>query len=193
MKTFNPVRMVQAAAVAALYVVLTILSNSLGLASGIIQVRISEALCVLPFFSPSLSIGLYIGCILANLITGCAPWDIVFGSFATLIGALVCAWIGTKAKGLAADSKAYKRLALLSPVPNVISNTLIVPPILIYVYGMGLSDVSLITDKIYPFQSAYILFTITVFLGEVISGYVFGILLFPAFHRVMRRSGNTEE
>ncbi|MBR4168409.1 MAG: QueT transporter family protein [Lachnospiraceae bacterium] len=188
MKTSNTVRMVRAAAVAALYVVLTILANSLGLASGIIQVRISEALCVLPFFDPTLSIGLYIGCILANLLTGCAPWDIVFGSLATLIGAVFCALIGYKAKGLAPKDKAYKRLALLAPVPNVISNALIIPLVLIHVYGMGLNDVAVIADRV-PIKSAYVLFLITVLIGEVISGYIFGTLLFPAFHRIMRSTG----
>ncbi len=185
MKSSGTLRMVRAAAVAALYVVLTILANSLGLASGIIQVRISETLCVLPFFDPTLSIGLYIGCILANLLTGCAPWDIVFGSLATLIGALVCSLIGYKAKGLAHTDKAYKCLALLSPIPNVISNTLIVPPILIKVYGMGVNDALSVAEFLH-INSAYLLFTITVFIGEVISGYIFGVLLLPAFRRIMQ-------
>ncbi|MCR5223032.1 MAG: QueT transporter family protein [Lachnospiraceae bacterium] len=184
MKKFSTLRLVQAAVVAALDVVLTIIANSVGLASGIIQIRISEALCVLPFFSPVLSIGLYLGCILANLITGCLPWDIVFGSLATLIGALFCSLIGKKAKGLARESKAYMRLALLSPIPNVIANTLIVPPILLFVYGLGLQDLGTFA-QVSPVKNEYLLFTITVFLGEVISGYIFGILLFPAFHRIM--------
>lgn len=184
MKKFTTFHLVQAAVVAALYVVLTILANAFGLASGVIQVRISEALCVLPFFSPTLSIGLYLGCILANLITGCLPWDIVFGSLATLIGAIFCSLIGRKTKGLAPESKAYKRLALLSPIPNVIANTLIVPPILLFVYEMGLQDLGVFAE-VSPIKNAYLLFTITVFLGEVISGYVLGILLFPAFRRVM--------
>ena len=185
MKSSPTLRLVRCAAVAALYVVLTYVANTLGLASGIIQVRISEALCVLPFFDPTISIGLYIGCILANLLTGCAPWDIVFGSLATLIGALFCALIGIKAKGLATDGKAYKILAFLSPVPNVIANTLIVPPILIRVYGMGVEDALSVAEFLH-INSAYLLFTITVFLGEVISGYILGVLLFPAFRRIMQ-------
>lgn len=185
MKRNHPVHLAYAAAVAALYVVLTIIANSLGLASGIIQIRISEALCVLPFFSPYYSFGLAVGCVLANLLTGCAPWDIVFGSLATLIGGLICAFIGKKATGLAQESKAYKSLVLLSPLPNVISNTLIVPPILLYVYGMELKDLGSFAE-ICPIKSAYLLFTITVFLGEMISGYLFGLLLFPAFRRIMK-------
>jgi len=74
--------------IAALYVALTLLANALGLASGVIQVRLSEALTILPMFTPAAVPGLFVGCVLANLLTGCAPWDVVFGSLATLIGAL---------------------------------------------------------------------------------------------------------
>ena len=73
--------------IAALYVVLTIVANALGLASGAIQVRFSEALTILPVFTATAVPGLTVGCLLANLITGCALWDVVFGSLATLIGA----------------------------------------------------------------------------------------------------------
>ena len=76
------------AVVTALYVVLTYLANTLGLASGAIQVRLSEILTVMPVFTPFAIPGLFIGCILANVLTGCALWDVVFGSLATLIGAV---------------------------------------------------------------------------------------------------------
>ena len=76
------------AVVAALYVVLTYLANMLGLASGAIQVRLSEILTVMPVFTPFAIPGLFIGCVLANVLTGCALWDVVFGSLATLIGAI---------------------------------------------------------------------------------------------------------
>ena len=79
---------VQAAVIAALYVVLTLLANALGLSSYSIQVRFSEALCILPFFTPAAIPGLWIGCLTANLMTGAIIWDIVFGSIATLIGAV---------------------------------------------------------------------------------------------------------
>ena len=78
----------QAALIAAIYVVLTMFINAFNLASGNIQVRISEALCILPFFTPAAIPGLWIGCLLANLLTGAAIYDIVFGSLATLIGAI---------------------------------------------------------------------------------------------------------
>ena len=77
----------QGAMIAALYVVLTFIANLAGLASGVIQVRLSEALTILPVFTAAAVPGLAIGCVLANLLTGCAIWDVVFGSLATLIGA----------------------------------------------------------------------------------------------------------
>lgn len=70
----------QAAMIAALYVVLTVLANALGLANYAIQVRFSEALTVLPFFTPAAIPGLTIGCVLSNLLTGCLPLDIAFGA-----------------------------------------------------------------------------------------------------------------
>ena len=73
---------------AALYVALTYLANALGLASGAIQFRLSEALAILPFFTPAAIPGLYIGCLLANILTACAPLDIALGPVATLLGAL---------------------------------------------------------------------------------------------------------
>ena len=69
---------VQAAMIAALYVVLTYITNLLGLASGTIQVRFSEALCILPVFTPAAIPGLFIGCLISNLITGGIIWDIIF-------------------------------------------------------------------------------------------------------------------
>ena len=67
---------VQAAMIAALYVVLTYITNLLGLASGTIQVRFSEALCILPVFTPAAIPGLFIGCLISNLITGGIIWDL---------------------------------------------------------------------------------------------------------------------
>ena len=67
---------VQAAMIAALYVVLTYITNLLGLASGTIQVRFSEALCILPVFTPAAIPGLFIGCLISNLITGGIIWEV---------------------------------------------------------------------------------------------------------------------
>ncbi len=78
----------QAAMIAALYVALTLLANALGLANYAVQVRFSEALTVLPYFTPAAVPGLLVGCALSNLLTGCLPLDILFGSLATLLGAV---------------------------------------------------------------------------------------------------------
>ena len=87
-------RLVRGGLIAALYVVLTLVSAVFGLSSGVIQLRLSEALCVLPFFMPEAVPGLFIGCLLANLITGCLPFDILFGSIATLLGAVGARLLG---------------------------------------------------------------------------------------------------
>lgn len=109
---------------AALYVVLTLVSQMMGLASGLVQVRLSEALCVLPCFSQAAVPGLFIGCLIANLLAGSMPLDVIFGSIATLLGA-----IGTRL---------WRKNRYLCCLPPVISNTLIVPVLLKYVYGVAL-------------------------------------------------------
>ena len=137
-----------AALIAALYVVLTYVANSLGLARGAIQVRFSEALTILPFFTPAAIPGLFIGCILSNSLTGCVIWDIIVGSIATLLGA-----IGTYA---------LRKHKWLAPLPPVLSNILIVPFVLAYGYGV-------------PGGIPYLMATVGA--GEVISCYVFGMIL----------------
>lgn len=137
-----------AAIIAALYVVLTYLASALGLASFAIQVRFSEALTILPIFTPAAIPGLFVGCVLANLLTGCAVWDVVFGSLATLLGA-----IGTYLL------RKHRVTALLPPI---VANTLVVPPVLLYVYGL---------------EGTYLFFTLTVCLGEVISCGILGTVL----------------
>ncbi|MCR5250280.1 MAG: QueT transporter family protein [Lachnospiraceae bacterium] len=150
--------LVQGALIAALYVVMTYVANLFGLASGVIQVRISEALTVLPFFTPAAIPGLFVGCLLSNLLTGCAPWDVVFGSLATLLGALGTYAIAHSGKG----SKLIKKWA--APLPPILANTLIIPWVLRFVYAAP--------DSI-PFLM------LTVGAGEVIScGFLGLILLF---------------
>ena len=76
-----------AAIISALYVVLTYISNLFGLANGAIQIRFSEVLTILPVFTPAAIPGLYFGCLISNILSGCVIWDIIFGSLATLLGA----------------------------------------------------------------------------------------------------------
>lgn len=121
----------QGAVTAALYVVLTMLSQALGLTSFAVQFRLSEALCVLPFFTFAAVPGLAIGCLLANILLASAPWDIALGTFATFIGALVCFLISKKLR-----ESGRRRLGIwLSPIPNIIANALILPPVIKWVYG----------------------------------------------------------
>ena len=140
----------QGAMIAALYVVLTFIANLAGLASGVIQVRLSEALTILPVFTAAAVPGLAVGCVLANLLTGCAIWDVVFGSLATLIGA-----VGTRLL--------RKKSPVLAVLPPILSNIIIVPLVLQRVYGV---------------EDAYWYLAVTVGAGEIISCGVLGLLLY---------------
>ena len=119
MKTKN---LVTAGIIAALYVVLTMISAMLGLSSGVIQFRISEALTVLPYFTPAAIPGLFLGCLIANILSGSIVVDVIFGSIATLIGAIGSYFL-----------RKYKYLVALPPV---ISNMVIVPFVLKYAYHL---------------------------------------------------------
>ena len=70
MKNKKVLFLAQGAIIAALYVALTHAANALGLANGVIQVRLSEALTILPVFTPAAIPGLTIGCLISNLTTG---------------------------------------------------------------------------------------------------------------------------
>lgn len=148
------------AAIAALYVLLTLLANVFGLSSMAIQLRFSEALTVLPVFTPAAIPGLFFGCLLANFLTGGAPWDIVIGSAATLLAAILT-WLLGKIKW-------GKWIAALPPI---LCNTIAIPPVLAYVYHL---------DGTLPF------FALTVFLGELISCGGLGMALLVALSRIPR-------
>ena len=139
--------LVQAAMIAALYIVLTFIANALGLANQAIQVRFSEALTILPYFTPAAIPGLFVGCLLSNLLTGCALPDIIFGSLATVVGAFFTYKL-----------RKYKWLA---PVPPIVANAIVVPLVLLYAYG--------ITPLWFSF--------VTVTAGEIISCGILGMLL----------------
>ena len=141
----------QAGLIAALYTVLTMLVNALGLANGVIQIRLSEALCILPVFLPAAIPGLTIGCLISNLITGCIWQDILFGTLATLIGAI--------------GARLLRRIPFLAPIPTVLANTLIIPFVLAYGYG---------------FEGGVFYFMATVGIGEILSAYVLGVVLYSA-------------
>ncbi|MBQ7116194.1 MAG: QueT transporter family protein [Clostridia bacterium] len=137
-----------AAIIAALYVVLTYIASAMGLASFAVQVRFSEALTILPLFTPAAIPGLFAGCVLANILTGCAMWDVVFGSLATLIGALGTYFL--------------KKHKILATLPPIIANTIIVPFVLLNVYNL---------------EGTFLFFALTVCLGEIVSCGILGTLL----------------
>lgn len=154
MKNKNILFICQAAMIAALYVVLTFIANAFGLANYAIQVRFSEALTILPYFTPAAIPGLTIGCLLSNWLTGCALIDIIFGTIATLIGALL--------------TYALRRFKWLAPLPPIAANTIIVPWVLRYAYE--------VKDAI-PFLM------LTVGCGEFISAGIAGMFLLFSLER----------
>ena len=109
--------------IAAIYVVLTYVFAPFSF--GEVQVRISEALTILPVFTPAAIPGLFIGCLIGNILGGAILPDIIFGSIATLIGAFFT-W------------KLREKSPYLAPVPPIIANILIVPFVLRYGYGVSL-------------------------------------------------------
>lgn len=141
------------ALIAALYVGLTYVSTVFGLSSGAIQFRISEALCILPIFMPEAIPGLFIGCIVSNIVSGCAIWDIIFGSIATLIGAVGAYLL----RGLP------MKLKWVATLPNLVSNMLIVPFVLIYAYGV---------------EGGFLLLSLSVGIGEAVCGVIGGSVLY---------------
>lgn len=144
----------QSAAIAALYVLLTFLSSAVGLSNGPIQLRLSEALTILPVFMPAAIPGLCAGCLMANILTGCALWDIVLGTLSTLIGALGTYYL--------------RRQKFGKYLPPILINTLILPFVFSYVYA---------------FEGSLIYFGCTVFIGEFLSCGVCGVLLYRTLNR----------
>lgn len=165
--------LVRAAVIAALYVVLTYLASLLGLSGqGLIQVRFSEMLCILPYFTSAAIPGLTLGCLLANILTGALPLDIVFGTLATLLGA-IGSWL-------------LRKYRFLTPLPPIVANTVIVPFVLRYAYEL---------------PDAFWLLFVTVGAGEIISVGVLGTMLLlslehyrkPLFGNESRRKAPQKE
>ena len=140
--------MTQGALIAALYVAFSFIAYSFGLSgNAVVQMRLSEMLTVLPAFMTAAIPGLAIGCLLTNLLTGCAVWDVIFGTLATLLGA-----IGTFL---------LRKNKWLAPLPPILANTMILPPVLATVYGGATIPV----------------FILTVGLGEIVCCGILGEIL----------------
>ena len=140
----------QASMIAAIYVALTYVFAPISFSE--IQVRIAEALTILPVFTPAAIPGLFVGCLIGNTLGGAVLPDIIFGSLATLIGAFFT-W------------KLRNRSPFLAPIPPILSNTLIIPFVLRFAYSIDL-----------PIP----LMMLTVGIGEVISFGVLGLILYYA-------------
>ena len=143
-----------AAIIAALYVVFTGLSAAFGLASGVIQVRLSEALTVLPYFTNAAVPGVTIGCLLANLLTGAPLPDIIFGTLASFLGVL--------------GASLLRKKTYLIALPTILSNAIIIPLVLQYAYGI---------------PDAFWYLFLTVGAGELIGAGIFGILLLQVLQK----------
>ena len=154
--TKSTVRLVRAGLIAALYVALTYLASAIGLASGVIQFRLSEMLCILPIFLPEAIPALTVGCLLSNILTACLPLDVVFGTLATLLGAL------------GAYALRRVRFSWVATLPTVISNSLIIPLVLMYVYQA---------------EGSYLFFVLTVGIGEIVCATVLGSVLGEAIKK----------
>lgn len=144
--------MVYAAAIAAIYTVLTMVFAPISF--GPIQFRISEALCILPFFTPAAVPGLFIGCLLSNLLCGAAALDIIFGSLATLIGALG-SWMLRKNKWAVC-------------LPPILANTIVIPWVLRFAYGS---------------EDMILYAMVTVGIGEILAIGVLGNLLMGVLYK----------
>ncbi|MEE1314655.1 MAG: QueT transporter family protein [Faecalimonas sp.] len=153
MKNQKILFLTQAAMIAALYVVLTIVFQPFSF--GDLQVRIAEALTILPVFTPAAIPGLFIGCLIGNLLGGAILPDTIFGSLATLLGAIFTYALRKQSKYLA-------------PLPPIFANTLLMPFVLRYAYGLNL-------------PIAYFMLTIGV--GELISCGLLGIIVYTALHK----------
>ncbi len=153
----NTLFLTQAAMIAAIYVVLTWLFAAFSF--GEVQIRIAEALTILPMFTPAAIPGLFVGCLIGNIAGGAVLPDIIFGSLATLLGAC-----GTYLL--------RKKSPILGCLPPIIANTMIVPFVLRYAYGIALPI---------PFMM------LTVGIGEVVGCGIFGVIAYYALRKNSRR------
>ena len=142
--------MTESALIAAVYVALVLLFKPISF--GAIQFRIAEALCILPFFSLSAVPGLALGCLLGNFFSGAAMPDVIFGTFATLLAAILSYKLRTVSKWLVC-------------LPPILANAVIVPFVLQYAYG--------VTD-------GYFFLFATVGIGEILAVGVLGNVLLLA-------------
>jgi uncharacterized membrane protein len=153
----NPVRrMVTGALIAAVYAAATYAAAAMGLAYAGVQFRFSEALCILPVFTPAAIPGLTVGCVLANLASPLGIVDIICGSAATLLASVTTYLLrNVRAKGI----------PWLAALPPVIFNSLIVG-----------AEIAALSEG--GFAAAFLIAALQVGAGELAVCYGLGIPLF---------------
>lgn len=152
---FTTAAIARAGIIAALYVAVSFVSAPI--ASGAIQVRLSEAMCMLALIFPESIPALFVGCALSNLITGCAVYDIIFGSLVTLVAALLTYIFGQIIKNV-------KLKIVVGGLFPVLLNAFILPLIWLWCYGFG--------EYIYILQVTFLI------IGQSISVYALGAPLY---------------
>lgn len=160
MRKFTVKDLTLAAAVAAIYAVMCYFGSIFGLTFGPVQIRFAEALTVLPFLFPGTAPGLMLGCLIANLLSPYGPVDIVFGTLATVIAALLTAKM----------PRWY-----LAALPPVVVNLLILPPI------WSWAEVGAVNSA---FWAACGFNAVTFVIGEAVACYVLGTILLKALPKI---------
>lgn len=156
---FTTHQLATAGVIAALYAVLAYFASIFGIAYGPIQCRFSEALCVLPFLFPAATPGLFVGCLVANLLSPYGALDIIFGSLATLLAAV---WTQ------------HTHHKWLAPLPPVLCNAVIVGAVISF-QETGFTG---------AFAGAFVYNAVTVGVGEAIACYVLGGVLLTVLPKV---------
>jgi len=151
-----------AGVIAALYAALTFAIIPLAYTPA--QLRIAEVLCILPFFFPIAVPGLFIGCIIANLLSPYGLLDVIAGSFASLLAATCTMQIGKMSRNR--ESIPVKAFACFPPV---IFNAVIIGALIAF-YMVGVSDFEV-------FLIAFVSNGLWVGLGQLIVLYVLGLPL----------------
>ena len=164
MKKFSTRDLTLAAIVGAMYVVLGYFGNTFNLTFGVIQCRFSEALTVLPFLSPVTTWGLFIGCLLTNILSPYGLLDMIFGPLATLIAALLTARCKQK---------------WLAPLPPVLCNAVIIGALIAF-QEVGLGG---------AFLGLFAYHALTIGLGQVLACYGLGLLLLAGVEKIQRKLG----
>ena len=160
MRKFSTRDLTLAAMVAALYAVMGYFGNIFGLTFGPIQFRFAEALTVLPFLFPATVPGLFVGCVIVNLLSPYGPLDIVVGSAATLIAAVWTSKLNNK---------------WLAPLPPVLCNTVLVG------FTIGWAEANGFTAAL---PMAWLVNGLSVGVGELGVCYLLGMLLLELLPRI---------